>query len=81
MTDGILLRECLEDPLLTKYALVMIDEAHERCVGSTYTAFVCTCISVYICRWHVLQFFANGLFLYNAPSVSVPVSVLIYAWM
>ncbi|CAI8509994.1 unnamed protein product [Hanseniaspora opuntiae] len=30
MTDGILIREFLNDPLLKKYNLVIIDEAHER---------------------------------------------------
>lgn len=32
MTDGVLLREATMDPLLDKYDLLIIDEAHERTV-------------------------------------------------
>ena len=34
MTDGMLLRECILDPLLKPYSYLLIDEAHERTMHS-----------------------------------------------
>ncbi|KAF9908336.1 DEAH-box ATP-dependent RNA helicase prp22 [Linnemannia zychae] len=80
MTDGVLLREATMDPLLEKYDLLIIDEAHERTVETDRTKAKRRDLKLLImsATLNVTKFsdFFNECPIYSIPGRTYPVEIL-----